>query len=149
MPAIEGGKKLKIDNLKLKQALTKVVFAASNDDTRPVLTGVYFHGDDKNIYLAATDSYRLGANKIEATAKDVDLLVPVSATQDLLRILGDNEGDVEFLYNDQQTLFKVGDVELVARLIEGKYPNYQKLIPGKFANIAKIGRASCRERVCQ
>jgi DNA polymerase-3 subunit beta len=61
--------------------------------------------------------------------------------QDLLRIVSDTEEDVEITSDDQQVLFKVGDVELVARLIEGKYPDYRKLIPASFATTAVLKRA--------
>src|SRR5690606_28036983 len=72
---------------------------------------------------------------------EIDLLVPVSAMQDVLRIVSDYTENVQIVYNDQQVLFRVGDVELVARLIEGKYPPYRNLIPKEFANTAKVKRA--------
>jgi len=67
--------------------------------------------------------------------------VPVSAMQDLLRIVSDTEEDVTITSDEQQILFKVGDVELVVRLIEGKYPDYCKLIPASFATTAILKRA--------
>jgi DNA polymerase-3 subunit beta len=60
--------------------------------------------------------------------------------QDLLRVLGDAEGDVSVTHDDQQILFQVGDIELVTRLVEGKYPDYKKLIPEKFATEATLKR---------
>jgi len=67
--------------------------------------------------------------------------VPATAMHDLLRILGDSEDDIHVTHDDQQVLFKVGDVELVARLLEGKYPDYRKLIPEKFAVQVLLKRA--------
>ena len=141
MPAIEGGKELVIPGAKLKRALQQVSFAASSDESRPVLTGVYMHTAEGSLHVAATDSYRLGAKEIMKTTADIDVLIPVSAMQDVLRILGDQEGDVTVVYNDQQVQFRVGEVELVARLIEGKYPPYQNLIPKEFANTARVKKA--------
>lgn len=141
MPAIEGGVELTVGGQVLKRALQQVVFAASNDESRPVLTGVYVHTMDGSLRLAATDSYRLAAKKLTKTDADIEVLIPVTAMQDVLRILGDHSEDVHITYNDQQVLFRVGDVELVARLIEGKYPPYQNLIPKEFANVAKVKRA--------
>jgi len=69
------------------------------------------------------------------------LLIPASSIQDLLRILGDGEDEVVVHHDEQQVLFKVGDVELVTRLIEGNYPDYRKLIPGSFATIASLPRS--------
>jgi DNA polymerase-3 subunit beta len=115
--------------------------AASTDEARPVLTGVLLHTSDGKLYMAATDSYRLAEKQLGENTETVELLVPVSAMQDLLRIVGDFEGDVEVTSDEQQILFRVGDVELVARLIEGKYPDYRKLIPQSFAVTATLKRA--------
>jgi len=141
MPAIEDGKTLSIDGPTLKRALQQVVFAASNDEARPVLTGVYMHTEGSSLHLAATDSYRLAARTLTDVSDEANLLIPVSAMQDVLRIVNDFNDTVHITYSDQQVLFRIGDVELVARLIEGKYPDYQKLIPKEFANTAKVSRS--------
>lgn len=141
MPAIAKGKSWSVAAPVLKKALQQVVIAASSDEARPVLTGVYLHSDGEKLYMVATDSYRLAEKELLATKETVDLLVPVSAMQDLLRIVNDAEDEVQVTSDDQQALFRVGDVELVARLIEGKYPDYRKLIPEKFATTAILKRA--------
>lgn len=141
MPAIEDGVELAIPSDVLKRSLQQVVFAASTDEARPVLTGVYMHNFEGFLHMAATDSYRLAAKTILQTKNDVDLLIPVSAMQDVLRILGDSTELVSIVYNDQQVQFRHGDVELVARLIEGKYPPYQNLVPKEFAHKAVVKRA--------
>lgn len=140
MPAIAQGQAWKVAGLQLKKSLQQVVFAASTDEARPVLTGVHIHAGDGVVYMAATDSYRLAEKTLQAVGSPASLLVPVTAMQDLLRIVNDFEDDVEIVSDDQQVLFRVGDVELVARLIEGKYPDYQKLIPREFATVAKLKR---------
>ena len=140
MPAITEGQSWTIDGSILKAGLQQVIVAASNDEARPVLTGVYFHSFEGSLYLAATDSYRLAEKKLISTTTDINLLIPASAMQDLLRILSDYEELVEVTHDDQQVLFRVGDVELVARLIEGKYPDYRKLIPSSFATTATLKR---------
>jgi DNA polymerase-3 subunit beta len=103
--------------------------------------------------MTATDSYRLAEkdlgplNNIVGGAADgsdeqnFQLLIPVSAMQDLLRIVSDYTEDVEVSHDEQQILFRVGDVDLVARLIEGKYPDYRKLIPVTFATNAQLKRS--------
>lgn len=142
MPEITEGKNWSVPGQALKRGLQQVVFAASNDESRPFLTGVYMHTADGNLYIAATDSYRLaeknlGKNKEE----DVQLLIPATAMQDLLRILGDTDDVVSVTHDDQQILFHVGEVDLVARLLEGKYPDYRKLIPQAFAVSAHLKKA--------
>ncbi len=156
MPAISDGQSWKISSKVLKNGLQQVVFAASNDETRPTLTGVYIHSFNGQLYLVATDSYRLAEKMIKKYDGELSLLVPAIALQDLMRVMGDAEGDVTIIHDDQQVMFRVGDVELVTRLIEGKYPDYRKLIPAKFAtnavmkksdltNITKVSSLFARE----
>lgn len=141
MPAIKEGVIWKSPAPDFKKALSQVVFAASADDARPVLNGVYFHSVGTQAVVVATDSYRLAENKVGKAAKPINFLVPASAVQDLLRIISDTDKEVTVTHDDQQVLFNVGDVSLVARLIEGNYPDYRKLIPAKFETVAQLARA--------
>jgi DNA polymerase-3 subunit beta len=140
MPAISKGESWVIPAKILKKGLQQVLVAASNDEARPVLTGVYFYTIDGKLTIATTDSYRLAEKELMKSSKEIKLLIPANALQDLLRIIGDDDEEVEVTHDDQQVLFKVGDVELVARLIEGNYPDYRKLIPQKFAVQATLQR---------
>ncbi len=140
MPKIDNGVTWTINSLKLKKALQQVVVAASNDDTRPVLTGVYFYTLDGDLYVVSTDSYRLAERKVIPLKQEVSLLIPASAVADLLRIIGDKDQTVSITHDEQQVLFEIEDVELVTRLIDGKYPPYRSLIPIKFETTAAIGR---------
>lgn len=138
MPAINGGKSWQIPSSVFKKSLQQTVFTASSDDTRPVLTGLYIHTHNGKLYIASTDSYRLAEKELNANKEEVSLLVPSSAMQDMLRILGDGEDVVTVTHDDQQVLFSVGEIELVSRLIDGKYPDYRKLIPKNFEVTAKL-----------
>ena len=140
MPAITAGSTWKAGAAELKRALSQIVFAASADDARPVLTGVYFHAAAGEAVAVATDSYRLAERKLGKNKASVGFLVPASAANDLLRIISDTDKDVTVTHDDQQVLFQVGDITLVARLIEGNYPDYRKLIPAKFTTVAKLAR---------
>lgn len=141
MPAINKGDKLTVNGKILKEGLQQIVVAASTDEARPVLTGVYLHSHENKLFAVATDSYRLAEKELTKTNQTVNLLIPASAMQDLLRILSDFSDDVVITYDDQQVSFKAGDVELVTRLIEGKFPDYRKLIPQNFATSATLTRA--------
>jgi DNA polymerase-3 subunit beta len=121
--------------------LQQVVFAASNDETRPVLTGVLLQTQEGKLHMAATDSYRLAEKTLGKNKEDVQLLVPASAMHDLLRVLGDGDDEITVTHDEQQVLFSVGDVELVTRMVDGKYPDYRKLIPAAFATEALLKRA--------
>ncbi len=141
MPMIEDGVNWSIPTQIFKKGLQQVVFAASSDETRQVLTGVYMHSKKGKLYIAATDSYRLAEKELGINKEEVSILVPATAMQDLLRIMGDYDGDVSVTHDDQQVLFRVGDVELTARLVEGNYPDYQKLIPSDFTSSITLKRA--------
>lgn len=141
MPNITSGTSLSLPSKLFKKSLQQVIFASSSDDTRPILTGVYMHTNNGSLHFAATDSYRLAQRKLGKQTKTVDLLVPGSAMQDLLRIINDDDSEIKITYDDQQVLFELEDVSLVARLIEGKYPDYRKLIPKTFATSAELKRA--------
>jgi DNA polymerase-3 subunit beta len=140
MPAIVGGSNWTIPAATLKKGLQQTVFAASSDEARPILTGLYMRTYEGMLHLAATDSYRLAEKSLVKSKDEVELLIPASAMQDLLRILGDGEEQVSITHDDQQVLFQVGEVELVSRLIDGKYPDYRKLIPAEFAVSATLSR---------
>lgn len=141
MPAIEGGTAWKVSAPLLKKALQQVLISASGDESRPVLTGVLFHTVDGVLYAAATDSYRLAEKRLVELQEDVKLLIPASALHDVLRIISDFEGEMQIVHDEQQVQFRAGDVELVARLIEGNYPDYRKLIPASFATTATLSRS--------
>jgi DNA polymerase-3 subunit beta len=141
MPAIESGTSWKVSGPLLKKALQQVLMAASNDESRPVLTGVLFQTVDGVLYMAATDSYRLAEKRLAEVKQEVKLLIPATALHDVLRIINDFEGDITVVHDDQQVQFRAGEVELVARLIEGNYPDYRKLIPAAFATTAVMPRA--------
>jgi DNA polymerase III subunit beta len=142
MPTIKDGESWTLPTTDLKKGLHQVAFAASSDEARPVLTGVYFSSDKKQLLIAATDSYRLAEKKLTALKNNVQLLLPVSAINDLQRILGDDPGTKEVVvsHDNQQARFVVGDTELIARLIDGKYPDYGQLIPTDFKTTATLNR---------
>src|SRR5579862_5805179 len=141
MPAIKGGSTWKLPVAEFKKALSKTVFAASSDDSRPVLTGVYFNTYENKVAFAATDSYRLAECQAGKTSTEIEFLLPASAANDLLRIINDEDKEVSIIHDNQQVSFEFGDVSLVARLIEGSYPDYKKLIPSKFTTIASLKKA--------
>lgn len=140
MPAISGGSTWQVPALEFKKGLQQTVLAASNDEARPVLTGVFLHSFEDKLHMVATDSYRLAERTLHKTKDKNSLLVPASAMQDMLRILDDGDEMITITHDEQQILMQVGEVELVSRLIEGAYPDYRKLIPAKFAVSATLKR---------
>lgn len=138
IPTVDNKNGWSISSKDLKKGLQQVIFAASSDDSRPVLTGTYMHTHEGFLYIVATDSYRLAEKKLIANSENVSLLIPSSALHDLLRIIGDRDVDVIVCADSQQTLFIAGESELITRLIEGNYPDYRKLIPNSFQISASV-----------
>lgn len=112
-----------------KQAVSQTIITASNDSSRPVLTGVYWHSLDGELYLAGTDGYRLAERKLMKSRSTIEAIVPTSSLQEALRTISDGVAEVEVLFDDTQVRFRVGDAEITSRLIDGNYPNYRQLIP--------------------
>lgn len=142
MPVIKNGTTWKLKAEPIKQALQQVIIAASHDETRPVLNGIFFTLNDKKIVLAATDSYRLAEKNLKHTQKtEGSFILPYTAAQELARILSDtNDEEILVTHDQQQVRFEVNDTELIARLIDGNYPDYQKLIPKDFETKATLNR---------
>jgi DNA polymerase-3 subunit beta len=145
MPTIEGGSTLSFTAGEMKTLLQQVLFAASNDDARPVLTGVYMHTDSGKLFVAATDSYRLAEKTLKHAATDTSLLLPSHSLQEVLRALKDDSANLELVYDEQQARFKVADVEIITRLVDGQYPDYRKLLPKSFETTALLTRQSLNE----
>lgn len=140
MPSIEKPTTIKIDAGKFKKGLQQTLLAASSDDSRPVLTGLYLHTHNSELYMVATDSYRLAEKKLGKQIQESNLLIPASALLELLRLLEDKT-EVTVSYDDQQIRFELDGAYLTARLLEGSYPDYRKLIPSSFQTVAKLSRA--------
>jgi len=145
MPTIEKGNTLEIPGDSLKTALQQVLFAASSDDARPVLTGLFLHTTNGKLYAAATDSYRLAEKMISKEEKELEMLIPASSLQDVLRVMRDDIASVTINYDEQQARFSVGSVELVTRLIDGKYPDYRRLLPKDYETTAVMKRSDLQE----
>ncbi|MBQ9029370.1 DNA polymerase III subunit beta [Candidatus Saccharibacteria bacterium] len=117
-----------VDEFKVR--LSEVIVAVSNDTTRPALTGVYFNTDGGNLYVAATDGYRLAENKIiSGVSSEVKAIVPANSLQEVLRSLSDDMEKIEILFDEAQVRFRMGEIEITSKLIDGTFPDYRALIP--------------------
>jgi DNA polymerase-3 subunit beta len=144
IPTVKSNQTLTLPSTELKTTLQRSLFAASTDDTRPVLTSVLLHTHKDSLYLAATDSYRLVEQEIpsEVSGKisnEIQLLLPARSLNELIRILPDEKA-VELSWDDAQAELRFEDTTLITRLIEGTYPNYRDLIPTSSETSFEVGR---------
>ncbi len=113
-----------------KNGLNQVIIASSNDLTRPALTGVYFNTYDGVLAVAATDGYRLAEKKIiNKVESEVAAIVPTTSLQEVMRSISDDMEEIEFSFNEDLVRFRLGEVEIISKLIDASFPDYLKLIP--------------------
>jgi len=120
----------------LAEALRQVVRAASSDDARPILTGVFMAAEGAGLRLVATDSYRLAVRDLPGASvlrEGQHVLVPSRALAELQRLLG-SASEVTLEVGEHEATFRVGSTRLTTRLIEGEFPNYRQLIPESYPN---------------
>lgn len=115
-------------------ALSSVLFAASVDETRPVLTGVLFIFGPKKLQLVATDGFRLSQKKITLKSSNLEkierIILPKNTLSELLRLTSE-EDEIKFSLSavDNQVVFGVGSATLTSRVIEGEFPDYEAIVP--------------------
>lgn len=128
----------------LKQALSEVVFAAASDEARPILTGVLTRFSGDTVTFAAADNYRIAVKTIPTldSVEETSVVVPGRSYTELMRILSDTDEpvDVMLAQSKSQILFHIEGVDLVSRLIDGQFPNYQQVLPTSHTTRAVIDR---------
>lgn len=159
IPKIKDKKLFTIPAVDLKNAINMVSFSAALDETRPVLSGIYFLVKKGKLTLAATDSYRLAEKVIELSQKgatEKEAIIPARSLMELARILDDPEKEVSVYLDETQVMFETEDLEFTSRLVEGKFPDYTQIIPSsaetkatvslsEFEGIVKVASLFSRE----
>lgn len=127
----------------LATAISKTIFAAGNDDLRPVMSGVFFQFSTEGLTFVATDAHKLVKySRSDISASQVaEFIMPKKPLNLLKGILAGNEDDVLIEYNDSNAKFTFNNSTLVCRLIDGKYPNYEAVIPKENPNKLLIDRS--------
>lgn len=126
----------------LATAISKTIFASGNDDLRPVMSGVFFQFSTENLIFVATDAHKL----VKYTRDDIsasqtaEFIMPKKPLNLLKSILGGSEDDVTIEYNESNAKFSFDNTEMICRLIDGKYPNYEAVIPKENPNKLLIDR---------
>lgn len=132
IPKVEKGQEFTLKIEDFYGAITESVFAASINTSRPVLSGVFIVSKGETLNLVATDSYRLAERSLKFVKKpteDVSCIVPARTMMELGKIIAKAESkEVKVNISKNQILFSVDGIELISRLIEGKFPDYEKII---------------------
>lgn len=127
----------------LATAINKTIFAAGNDDLRPVMSGVFFQFSPENLTFVATDAHKLVKYQRTdiAASKVAEFIMPKKPLNLLKGILAGSETDVLIEYNENNAKFSFENTILICRLIDGKYPNYEAVIPKENPNKLIISRS--------
>jgi DNA polymerase-3 subunit beta len=128
----------------LRRALTETAFAAASDEARPILTGVLAKFEGDQLTLAAADNYRIAVKTIPIldAVPDTSVVIPARALNELARVLADVDDPVDIVLaaGRNQVLFHLDGVDLVSRLIDGQFPNYQQVVPKDHTTRAVLDR---------
>src|SRR3954467_14409557 len=127
------------------ETIARVARSASRDETRPHLTGVLVSASEQQLRMVATDSYRLSVKETaleEALSGSLEANVPARTLQELGRIAqASGAGSIDVSALENQVVFTVDDVVLSSRLVEGRFPNYQQLLPDSFEHELHVDRS--------
>lgn len=145
LPQIEGGYRLTLPVEQMKGGLKAVLFAASTEETKQVLTGVHLTITANSLEFAATDGHRLAIleSSGDGESEPTEATIPARAFRELERLLGQFRGDDEVIIsmNEAQATFALGTaITLTSRKLEGAYPRYRQLLPTAFLGTVHVDR---------
>jgi len=146
IPQITEGESVLVDSHSFCQGLNQIADIAIPSTAKPEISGIFFVFQKDFIKMAATDSFRLGEKtfylnlKTPSTlSKEYTLILPQKAAKEIINIFGEKEGELRICFSPNQILFELPmtetshpQIQLISRLIEGEYPNYQEIIPKKY-----------------
>ena len=137
MPALDASDGIQMNIADLKEMIQQVVFSASTDEARPVLTGILVEIDGSQITFASADGFRLSIRSTKLSspaAQPVSVIIPARALSELARVATDGNQMVTMLLPSGrgQVVFRMKDVELVSQLIDGNFPDFRQVIPRNY-----------------
>ena len=128
----------------LRRALDETTFAAASDEARPILTGVLARFEGDRVTFAAADNYRIAVKTVDVLdpVEAVSIVIPARALTELNRVLADTDDPVDVVLAQarNQVLFHLEGIDLVSRLIDGQFPNYQQILPAGHTTRAELDR---------
>ena len=153
LPDVNTGKAIRIPQTALKELIGGTIFAVSDNQGRPIHTGVKFEVTDDTVSAIAVDGFRLARRTYhteEPTGRSLNFVVPAAGLKEVEKILSDPEGNVAFTLGSKHILYQVGNATLVCRLLEGEFLDWRRVVPINcpiklIANVSDL--ASSVERV--
>ena len=143
MPQLQGEERqLSLPAKALQSAIEKTIFCTADDELRPVMNGIFFDIAPEQLTLVATDAHRLVrlTNNAVQGNEASSFILPKKPAQLLKTVLAKEEGDVQVRFSDKNATFEFGFTTVVCRQIEGRFPNYNAVIPQNNQNIVTVDR---------
>lgn len=141
LPEFDAAQSVAVPAVVLSKALSNTLFATSNDSLRPVMTGVLFQFGETETNFVSTDSHRLVVYKRkDVISEPMEFIMPKKPLSIFKNILSGGEEEVKIEFNDNMAKFTFGNNVWICRLIDGKYPNYNAVIPKENPNMLAISR---------
>ncbi|MGR3741105.1 DNA polymerase III subunit beta [Companilactobacillus sp. DQM5] len=130
LPEVATDNQIVLSTDLLKEVVSQTVIAVSNQESRPILTGVNFEIKDGKLKAVATDSHRLSQRVVQLdSSSDYDFIIPGKSLLELTRTINDDLSEIKMSISENQVLFSLGDTLFYSRLLEGNYPETDRLIP--------------------
>jgi DNA polymerase-3 subunit beta len=142
--ARDAARTLQLPQKALKEALSLVQFAMAVQDIRYYLNGVLFSVDKDTLRVVATDGHRLSfaSRALDGDHGSVEAILPRKTVLELIKLLGDTDDPVSLAMGSNQVRFSFGGIEIVSKIVEGKFPDYQKVIPTTHKNRVSLDRST-------
>lgn len=144
---ISASSPLVLETSVLKNIINETAFAASTQESRPILTGVHFVlTENKNLKTVATDSHRMSQKKIvlEKNGDNFDVVIPSRSLREFSAVFTDDIETVEIYFTNNQLLFRSENISFYTRLLEGNYPDTDRLIPTEFTSVVTFDNHNLR-----
>lgn len=144
---ISASNPLMLETSVLKNIINETAFAASTQESRPILTGVHFVlTENKNLKTIATDSHRMSQKKIvlEKNGDNFDVVIPSRSLREFSAVFTDDIETVEIYFTNNQLLFRSENISFYTRLLEGNYPDTDRLIPTEFTSVVTFDKNNLR-----
>lgn len=150
LPMVDENILLSFSQVMLKDMIKGTSFAAAQDETRPILTGILFEIKDKKLNLVALDGLRVAVRSENIdNESSINVVIPAKTLNEVAKILSDGEEEVKITFTKNHILFNLGKTKIISRLLEGEFIKYESIIPNEFNSKVVVNRhemQDCIER---
>lgn len=144
LPQIVESNAFKMNKQQLRHMIRQTIFATSQDETRPILTGSYVEIQNQEITMVAIDGFRVAIKNVKLNSPiETKIVIPAKTLNEINKILGssDDNEQIDIFVTDKNIMFMIDDIKIVSRLLEGEYVKYSQMIPTEYKSRIEINTA--------